>query len=69
MNYQTEMQKSFLKEIEQIRRQLINVYEHLRKGNEFKAKIHLITTIQNVADLENVIEKDIKIEVNDDQIN
>lgn len=65
MDYEREMQKSFLAEVEQIRKQVIVAYEHLRRGNDFKAKIHLITTIQNISDLENIIEKDIKIEATD----
>lgn len=64
MDYQKEMQKSFLEEVEGIRKQVINVYEYLLRGNSFKAKIHLITTIQNISDLENIIQKDIKIEAN-----
>lgn len=69
MNYQTEMQKSFVEEIEQVRKQTIRAYELLRKGENFKAKMQLILAIQSMSDLENIIEKDIKIEVTDDQSN
>lgn len=65
MDYQKEMQKSFLEEVEQIRKMALRSYDLLNKREIFKAKIQLILTLQCISDLENVIEEDIKIEAHD----
>lgn len=69
MDYQKEMQKSFLEEVEQIRKMALRSYDLLNKREIFKAKIQLILTLQCISDLENVIEEDIKIEAYDGKSN
>lgn len=69
MDYQNEMQKSFLEEVEQIRKMALRSYDLLNKKEIFKAKIQLILTLQCISDLENVIEEDIKIEAYDGKSN
>ena len=69
MDYQNEMQKSFLEEVEQIRKMDLRSYDLLNKKEIFKAKIQLILTLQYITDLENVIEEDIKIEAYDGKSN
>lgn len=69
MDYQNEMQKSFLEEVEQIRKMALRSYDLLNKKEIFKAKIQLILTLQYITDLENVIEEDIKIEAYDGKSN
>lgn len=69
MDYQNEMQKSFLEEVEQIRKMALRSYDLLNKKEIFKAKIQLILTLQYITDLENVIEEDIKIEACDGKSN
>lgn len=69
MDYQKEMQKSFLEEVEQIRKMALRSYDLLNKKEIFKAKIQLILTLQYITDLENVIEEDIKIEAYDGKSN
>lgn len=69
MDYQNEMQKSFLEEVEQIRKMALRSYDLLNKKEIFKAKIQLILTLQYITDLENVIEEDIKIEAYDGESN
>lgn len=69
MDYQNEMQKSFLEEVEQIRKMALRSYDLLNKKEIFKAKIQLILTLQYITDLENVIEEDIKIEARDGKSN
>lgn len=69
MDYQNEMQKSFLEEVEQIRKMALRSYDLLNKKEIFKAKIQLILTLQYTTDLENVIEEDIKIEAYDGKSN
>jgi len=61
----TEMQKSFVKELEQIRKQVIKSYDYLAKNEVIKSKFQLIKTIQDISDLENEFEEDIKIEANE----
>lgn len=65
----TEMQKSFVKELKQLRKEVIKSYDLLVKDEIIKSKFQLIKTIQDISNLENEFEEDIKIEVNDDQIN
>lgn len=61
----TEMQKSFINELEQIRKQVIKSYDYLAKNEVIKSKFQLIKTIQDISDLENEFEEDIKIEANE----
>ena len=61
----TEMQKSFINELEQIRKQVIKSYDYLAKNEVIKSKFQLIKTIQDISDLENEFEEDIKIEAHE----
>ena len=61
----TEMQKSFKNELEQIRKQVIKSYDYLAKNEVIKSKFQLIKTIQDISDLENEFEEDIKIEAHE----
>ena len=61
----TEMQKSFVKELKQLRKEVIKSYDLLVKDEIIKSKFQLIKTIQDISDLEKEFEKDIKIEATD----